>query len=113
MASKKARKGKRYSDEEKQAVVDFVNEHNASNGRGGVTEASKKFGASSLSITSWMKGRRSAGNSGKTEAKTEKAGEGKRSKVLAELSKLDHEITTRRKELERLESKFEKLKRSL
>lgn len=51
----KPAKGKRYSDEEKQEVVDFVLSHNASNGRGGQTAAAEKYGVSQLTISSWLK----------------------------------------------------------
>ncbi len=114
MASKKAStKGKRYTAEEKQQIVDFVNEHNAANGRGGATAASKKFGASQLSIASWAK-------SGGSQVVIKAPKRGKRaaaaagrSGVLAELSKLDGVIAAKRKELDALEAQFQKLKASL
>lgn len=114
MASKKATKGKRYSAEEKQAVVNFVNEHNANSGRGGVTAAVKKYGVSALTIASWVKIGAASGSFAKvSRTKVGKASDGTRRKVLAELSKLDQEINTRRKELGVLESRFEKLKTRL
>ena len=114
MASKKASKGKRYTVDEKQAVVDFVNNHNAEHGRGGVTAAVKKFGASALTIASWVK----AVPGGAKTPKGRGAGSGtvsssKRGGVLAELSKLDQVIAGKRKELDALEARFQKLKASL
>ncbi len=115
MASKKAStKGKRYSTEEKQEIVEFVNQHNAANGRGGATAASKKFGASQLSIGAWVKSSdinvvSKARKSGKGAA----AVTGNRSGVLAELSKLDGVIAAKRKELDALEVRFQQLKASL
>jgi transposase-like protein len=113
MATKKAStKGKRYTAEEKQAVVDFVNNHNATNGRGGVTAAVKKFGASQLSIAAWVK----AGPASSKSAKSGRAASvvtGRRSSVLAELAKLDGVIAGKRKELDGLEARFQKLKASL
>jgi transposase-like protein len=110
MASKKAStKGKRYTAEEKQQIVDFVNQHNAANGRGGATAASKKFGASQLSIAAWVK----AGPASGKPAKSGRAGSivsGKRSSVLAELAKLDGVIAAKRKELDELEARFQQLK---
>ena len=112
MASKKKSKGKRYTAEEKQEVIDFVNQHNAAQGRGGVTAAVKKFGASALTISSWLKG--SGGEStGRTSTRAAKVTDSKRGKILGELSKLDQDIANRRKELVALEAKFEKLKASL
>ncbi|MCW1913079.1 hypothetical protein OJ996_05820 [Luteolibacter sp. GHJ8] len=111
MASKKASKGKRYSTEEKQQVVDFVNQHNAANGRGGAAAASKKFGVSQLTVASWLKnsGGASVGKGHKGKA----VGAGSRTGVLAELSKLDGVIAAKRKELDALEARFQKLKGSL
>jgi len=112
MASKKAStKGRRYSDQEKQQVVDFVNKHNAENGRGGATAASKKFGVSQLTVASWLKsGGTDVGDRRKRSTTAASAGRGS---VLAELSKIDEMIAAKRKELEALEAKFQKLKASL
>ena len=52
-SKKSARMGKRYTDAEKAEVVNFVNEFNASNGRGGQAAAVKKFGVTALTITAW------------------------------------------------------------
>jgi transposase-like protein len=113
MASKKAaRKGKRYSPEEKKEVVDFVNRHNAEKGRGGASAASRKFGVSQLTVASWLKGGSQAGNS-PASARAFGSSDGKRAKVLAELSKLDGVIAARRRELDALEARFQKLKASL
>lgn len=112
MASKKATKGKRYTAEEKQQIVDFVNEHNAANGRGGATAASKKFGASQLSIAAWVKSSGTTVGNGRKGGKRAAAAGG-RGSVLAELSKLDGVIAAKRKELEGLEARFQKLKASL
>jgi transposase-like protein len=111
MAAKKATKRKRYTAEEKQSVVDFVNSHNEANGRGGVTAAVKKFGTSALTIATWVKG--SGGSSVGNGRKGAESAAGGRGGVLAELSKLDAVIAAKRKELDVLEAKFQKLKTSL
>jgi transposase-like protein len=114
MASKKAStKGKRYTAQEKQQIVEFVNQHNAANGRGGATAASKKFGVSQLTVASWLKSSginvvSKARKIGKRAATT-----GSRSGVLADLSKLDGVIAAKRKELDALEARFQQLKASL
>lgn len=113
MASKKVSKGKRYTADEKQAVVDFVNNHNAENGRGGVTAAVKKFGASALTIASWVKAVPGAGKAGRGRGVSGSAATSKRGNVLAELSKLDGIIAGKRKELDALEVRFQKLKAGL
>ena len=115
MASKKAgTKGKRYTADEKQAVVDFVNNHNAEHGRGGVAAAVKKFGATALTIAAWVKSASGGAKAGKSRGSGSGAvSSSKRGSVLAELSKLDQVIAGKRKELNALEARFEKLKASL
>lgn len=117
MASKKSSKGKRYSDQEKQQIVDFVNEYNSAKGRGGVANAAKKFGASQITIGSWLKkgGKSAAGKAAKRGRPAGKvaASGGKRAKLLADLAKIDGDIAAKRRELAALEAKFEKLKAGL
>jgi transposase-like protein len=130
MASKKSKKGKRYTDEEKQQIVDFVNEYNAAKGRGGAANASKKFGVSQLTVASWLKAKgvtkkkvkatakkitkgAKRGRPPGRQAKVASAATGGRSEVIAALSAADKEIAVKRKELAALEAKFEKLKSSL
>lgn len=112
MASKKASKGKRYTAEEKPQVVDFVNQHNAANGRGGATAASKKFGVSQLTVASWLKSSGGAAVANGRKGRRTAAARN-RSGALAELSKLDSVIAAKRKELDALEARFEKLKEGL
>lgn len=47
--------GTRYTDAQKQEVVDFVASYNAANGRGGQSQASAKFGVSPLTVMAWLK----------------------------------------------------------
>jgi transposase-like protein len=54
--SANSKKGRRYSAEEKQEVVDFVNSWNSAKGRGGQSQAAKKFKLSVLTVSSWLKG---------------------------------------------------------
>ncbi|MFC7338682.1 hypothetical protein ACFQY0_15915 [Haloferula chungangensis] len=131
MANKKSTKGKRYTDEEKQEIIDFVNEYNAANGRGGAANASKKFGVSQLTVGAWLKGgakkvgkasskvSKKAGKVARrgrppgSKAKASATGSGGRSEVLAAMAQADKEIAAARKELAALEAKFEQLKGSL
>lgn len=52
---KNASKGKRYTEEEKAEILKFINQVNSDNGRGGQSAASKKYGISQLTLSSWMK----------------------------------------------------------
>lgn len=54
---KKSAKGMRYTDAQKQEVVDFVSSYNTTNGRGGQSKASEKFNVSQLTIAGWIKGK--------------------------------------------------------
>ena len=84
-AAKKG-KGIRYSPEQKQQVVDFVNAHNQVHGRGGQNQAAKKFRISVLTVAGWLK---AAGAKKPTRKKlTAKAGTAKKAvgKVAAKAS---------------------------
>lgn len=52
---KKAVQGIRYTDAQKQEVVNFVLSTNATQGRGGVSKASTKFKVSPITVNSWLK----------------------------------------------------------
>ncbi|WP_343123402.1 hypothetical protein [Haloferula sp. BvORR071] len=88
-----------------------MNSHNEVNGRGGATAASKKFGVSQLTVGSWLKS--SGGEVGDRRKRSTTAATAGRGSVLAELSKLDGVIAAKRKELDALEARFQKLKASL
>ncbi|MFD0893656.1 hypothetical protein KBB96_09225 [Luteolibacter ambystomatis] len=113
MSAKKSAKGKRYTPEEKQKVVDFVQEANQAKGRGGVAAAVKKFGISALTISSWIKGSGSPAPAKGRKAGGAEAGSASRAKLLDKLGSLDREIAKRRKELSALEATFQKLKAQL
>ena len=50
MATKKGNTGKRYTDDQKNAILAFVN----SQGRGGISAATRKFGVSYIALKRWM-----------------------------------------------------------
>lgn len=52
---KTSMKGVRYTDAQKQEVVDFATSYNATNGRGGQSKASEKFNISQLTVATWLK----------------------------------------------------------
>lgn len=53
MAKKKSAR-KKYSKEEKEKILAYVEEVNGSNGRGGPAAAKKKFGVSPLTLKAWQ-----------------------------------------------------------
>lgn len=101
-----AAKGKRYTDKEKAEILGFVEKVNAEKGRGGQSAASAKFKISQLTISSWLK---SSGGGSSSKIST-KGGLGSK---LAKLSSLAGQIDKAEKELEKLKSQFEALKKSL
>jgi transposase-like protein len=62
--------GVRYSPEQKQEVVKFVQDYNAANGRGGQSKAATKFKLSVITVSAWLK---AAGVKGGAVAKAPKA----------------------------------------
>lgn len=102
-------RGKRYTPEEKNKVVEFVAEHNAANGRGGQSAAAAKFGISQLTIANWLKnaGMKSGGKS------TSKGGKGSMQNKLSNMLSLGQEIEKLERDLNAKRSQFEALKASL
>lgn len=105
--------GKRYSTAEKQEVVDFVNAYNASNGRGGQSEAARKFNISILTVSAWLK------KSGSKVAKVAKGAKASAkvssalSTKVASLIKMSDQIAKAEAELAKLRAGFESLKASI
>ncbi len=106
-SKKETVRGKRYTPEEKSKIVAFVEDYNASNGRGGQSSASKKFGISQLTISTWLKGSSKAPKAKKAVSKNST-----QNKLTAMVS-LGQEIEKLENELEKKRSKFDSLKASL
>jgi transposase-like protein len=108
--------GMRYSVEQKQEVIDFVNSYNASNGRGGQSEAARKFNISILTVSAWLK---KSGNKVAKGGKAVAAGKGsaKVSSALtakfANLIQMSDRIQKAEAELAKLRAGYESLKASI
>ena len=103
------KKARRYSPEERQKIVGFMERYNADNGRGGQKEAVKRFGVSALTLIQWA--RKSAGE--KAGAPTD-GGDGKPYVTkVRELSKLANRIERQEQEIATLKAKFSILKATL
>jgi transposase-like protein len=100
-------RGKRYTAEEKAKIVSFVEDYNTSNGRGGQSAASKKFGVSQLTVSTWLKNAGGGGSSSKS------GGKGSMQNKLSTMLTLGQEIAKLDRELSSKRSKFEALKASL
>ena len=62
---KKGNTGKRYTDEQKAKILEFVN----SQGRGGISAAGKKFGVSYIALRRWLNGETGGRKAGRSPAK--------------------------------------------
>ena len=123
-STKKTTKGKRYSAEEKNDIVSFVQKYNEENGRGGQSAASKKYGISQLSVSSWLKAGgeaapttgakrgRKPGSVNKVKGAAASKG-GSYAARLSTLSALANQIDKAEAELDKLKAKFQSLKGSL
>lgn len=108
--------GMRYSAAQKQEVIDFVNSYNASNGRGGQSEAARKFNISILTVSAWLK---KSGNkvakggkaiaAGKASAKVSSALTSK----VASLIEMSDRVRKAEIELEKLRAGYESLKAAI
>jgi hypothetical protein len=105
----KSSKGVRYSEDQKKAVIDFVNQVNAERGRGGVTAAVKKFGVTALTISNWIKKIGAPAVTSAAPAKAESSSEA----VLKSLLSLQEEITGLQQQLAAKRKVFDQLKKKL
>jgi transposase-like protein len=116
-STKKTTKGKRYTAEEKNEILGFVEKHNSENGRGGQSAASKKYGISQLSIASWLKNAGSVASSKRGRKAVAGAkgavSKGSFSKKLNELSAVAAQIDKAEADLAKLRTKFNSLKAGL
>jgi transposase-like protein len=130
-----AKLGSRYTPEQKQEVIDFVVAYNKANGRGGPSNASKKFGISPLTVVAWLKaaGESTVKNAPRKGAKVAKvakvaktakatkgaavaksnSGSGDFNSKLNSLLALSTEIAATETKLAQLQAKFSSLKASL
>jgi len=96
---KKGNTGKRYTEEQKRQILDFV----ASRGRGGISAACDKYGVSYIALRRWMNG---AGARKTGGAAKSKAFDGRKLKsvrtALAALKAMKKQITALQKTLKTL-----------
>ncbi len=109
--AKKQTKGKRYSADEKQKVLDYVEKIDSEKGRGGVAAAAREFGITPLTITAWKK----KGGSSTSSASVSKAAKGSssQSRVLHRLAQILDAIDAKKAEVTALEKEYAKLKKKI
>jgi transposase-like protein len=106
-AKKRGAKGKRYSDEQKKKVVEFVNEVNAKKGRGGVSAATRKFGVTALTISTWVK------KSGGATTASKRGSRKSAASVWEQMVSLKSELDGLEKTTQAKRAQFDKLKKRL
>jgi len=102
---KKATKGVRYSQNQKNEIVKFVNDVNTKKGRGGVAEATRKFKISPITINNWLK--KSNGSTGSSAGRAVTG-----TKKVSLTAKLNR-MTKISQQIEDLQNEFNQLKASL
>lgn len=76
---KKGNTGKRYSEDQKREILAFV----ASQGRGGITAAGRKYGVSYIALRRWMNGTGATGGRKGPRGAASKALDGRKLKSVA------------------------------
>lgn len=130
-SKKKVVRGKRYTTEEKNNIIAFITEHNASKGRGGQSAAAAKFGISPITLASWLKksgivktkgkatkakksaARKPAAKSSKKSAAKSVKSSGGIQKKLSALLALGQEIEKLERTLKTKRAQFDSLKAAL
>lgn len=106
MASK--RTIKRYTEEEKSEILAFIEKFNAEKGRGGVTAAVKKFKATPVTISSWLK------KTGKKTVKAKKTAKKRNpAKLWERLNAVRTEIAKAEKSLAKLNAEAKVLRKEI
>ena len=110
------RTAKRYSQEDKKEILDFIEKYNQENGRGGQTAAIKKYKATAISIGNWRKGSvkksETAGKAVKL-AKTAKKKFRNPSKLIDRLHEVSKEIDRAETLLKKLTSEAKELRKEI
>jgi hypothetical protein len=105
----------RYDQKTKDEVVAFINDFNKANKRGGQSAAAAKYGITALTISKWLKasggtGKKRGRKPGVTVAAGNKArAAGKASKITDVFERM----LAIRKEIDKLQAEFDKLKTQL
>lgn len=100
-------KAKRYSPEQKQEILSFIEGY----GRGGQSAAVEKFGVTAATISAWKK--KANGGSAPAARKTAPKSNDNSDAALQTINKLHGKLKAARKELADLEAEFEAAKRAL
>lgn len=106
-------RGKRYTHAEKQKVINFVQEYNAKHGRGGQSQAAKKFGISVLTVSSWLRSAVVGKSAGAETGKKTPPLDGALKKKIADLIKVGDELRKLENEAAKLRAEYERIRSSI
>ncbi len=108
---------KRYTEEEKQEIVDFINDYNKTNKRGGQAKAVAKFGVSPITLKKWVEGggkkKRKTGGRKAKKVSTPAAPAAPKAAVPNGPAKKLERMLAISKEIEALQSEYESIKSTL
>ena len=109
----KGKRGARYTTAQKQQVVNFVHDYNAKHGRGGQSQAAKKFELSVLTVASWLRSPKLTVSPKAGKAGSVPAGINPKVAALIEVSdqlrKAESEVTRLRAQYDELRSSIQSL----
>ena len=108
--SSNTKKGVRYSAEQKQKVVDFVSAYNAKHGRGGQSQAAKKFALSVLTVASWLRSPKLTVSTKASKAGSVPAGINPK---VASLIEVSDQLRKAEAEVDRLRARYDELRSSI
>ena len=106
----KGKRGARYTTQQKQQVVNFVHEYNAKHGRGGQSQAAKKFSLSVLTVASWLRSPKLSVSSKAGKAGSVPAGINPK---VASLIEVSDQLRKAEAEVTRLRARYDELRSSI
>ena len=106
----KGKRGARYTTAQKQQVVNFVHDYNAKHGRGGQSQAAKKFALSVLTVASWLRSPKLSVSSKASKASSVPAGINPKVAALIEVS---DQLRKAEAEVSKLRARYDELRGSI
>lgn len=99
-----------YSDEQKKEIVDYVNQWNAEHNRGGLSQASKKFNVSFVTLKKWIK---ESPKNGKKKSEKKVNGEKKNETISSKVMEHIGNIEKYKEQIIELQSMIEQEKEEI
>lgn len=93
---------KRYSEEQRKEILNFITNYNAENRRGGQSAATKKYGVTALTLAAWAK------KSGQAKGKVKSS-----KRLLERLEQVKIDIAKTEKQLSKLHAEADQLRLAL